>query len=67
MYQNAKEREKFLRYHKVNILPSQTNFVFVVTEKAQELYEALLKWVVSHVRFQLAFVLQSDSQNKMTE
>ena len=30
---NAKEREKFLRYHKVNILPSQTNFVFVVTEK----------------------------------
>ena len=32
-----------LRYRKVNILPSQTNFVFVVTEKAQELYEALLK------------------------
>ena len=40
---NAKEREKFLRYHKVTFLPSQTNFVFVVTEKAQELYEALLK------------------------
>lgn len=41
---NAKEREKFFEIpQSEHFLPSQTNFVFVATEKAQELYEALLK------------------------
>lgn len=41
---NAKEREKFYAISQSeHFLPSQTNFVFVVTDKANELYEALLK------------------------
>lgn len=40
---NAKEREKFYDIEQSkHFLPSQTNFVFVVTDKPQALYNALL-------------------------
>lgn len=41
---NAKERAKFYQIpQSKHFLPSQTNFVFVQTNKSKELYEALLK------------------------